>query len=140
MSGQCTHAALVGAIVIFASAVIAQTAGSGFDLSWHTIDGGGGTSVGGTFELSGTIGQPDAGAMSGGSFDLTGGFWPGLDAGVPTCALADVTCDGAVNVDDLLVVLNNWGECGDCSDCAADITGDCTVNVDDLLIVLNNWG
>ena len=32
-------------------------------------------STGGDFELSGTIGQPDAGMISGGSFALTGGFW-----------------------------------------------------------------
>jgi len=52
-----------------------------YDLSWNTVDGGGGTfSTGGTFSLGGTIGQPDAGpipsGMSGGSFDLLGGFWP----------------------------------------------------------------
>lgn len=45
------------------------------DLSWHTIDGGGGTSSGGPYELTGTIGQPDAGTMSGGSYILNGGFW-----------------------------------------------------------------
>ena len=42
---------------------------------WHTIDGGGGTSTGGVYSVTGTIGQPDAGAMSGGSYTLTGGFW-----------------------------------------------------------------
>ena len=49
--------------------------GGGFDLTWSTIDGGGGTSTGGVFSVSGTIGQPDAGVMSSGSFQLTGGFW-----------------------------------------------------------------
>jgi len=32
-------------------------------------------STGGDFELSGTIGQPDAGVQAGGEFDLSGGFW-----------------------------------------------------------------
>ena len=48
------------------------------DLSWHTIDGGGEMfSTGGDFELSGTIGQPDASTvvLAGGDFKLTGGFW-----------------------------------------------------------------
>ena len=46
------------------------------ELSRLAIDGGGVMhSTGGEFELSGTIGQPDAGAMSGGEFELTGGFW-----------------------------------------------------------------
>ena len=47
-----------------------------YSLDWSTIDGGGGTSTGGVFTVSGTIGQPDAGGpMTGGNFSLTGGFW-----------------------------------------------------------------
>jgi hypothetical protein len=52
---------------------------SGYDLSWYTIDGGGATfSVGGSYSLGGTIGQPDAGSMGGGSYQLVGGFWGGV--------------------------------------------------------------
>jgi hypothetical protein len=49
-----------------------------YAIDWYTIDGGGGTSSGGNYTLSGTIGQPDAGTLSGGSYTLEGGFWPGL--------------------------------------------------------------
>ncbi len=49
----------------------------GYDLSWSTVDGGGGSSSGGAYSLSGAIGQPDAGALSGGSYNLVGGFWGG---------------------------------------------------------------
>jgi hypothetical protein len=52
-------------------------------IDWSTIDGGGGTSTGGVFTISGTIGQPDAGKMSGGNFTLAGGFW-GVIAAVQT--------------------------------------------------------
>ena len=52
-----------------------------YSLDWSTIDGGGGTSTGGIYSVSGTIGQPDAGAMSGGNFTLQGGFW-GIVAGI----------------------------------------------------------
>ena len=49
-----------------------------FEISRSTIDGGGMMfSAGGDFELSGTIGQPDAGVMEGDGFTLTGGFWFG---------------------------------------------------------------
>ena len=51
--------------------------GSGYDLSWSTIDGGGGSSSGGSYSLVGSIGQPDAGTLSGGSYQLSGGFWGG---------------------------------------------------------------
>ncbi len=41
-----------------------------------TIDAGGAmNSSGGTFVLSGTIGQPDTGVSSGGPYALSGGFW-----------------------------------------------------------------
>lgn len=47
-----------------------------YAIDWFTIDGGGGTSTGGVYSVSGTIGQPDAGpAMTGGNYTLTGGFW-----------------------------------------------------------------
>ena len=46
-----------------------------YSIDWFTIDGGGGTSAGGSYSVSGTIGQPDAGPMSGGNYSLTGGFW-----------------------------------------------------------------
>ena len=47
-----------------------------FSIDWQTIDGGGGTSTGGVYSVSGTIGQSDAGAtMTGGQYSLDGGFW-----------------------------------------------------------------
>lgn len=50
-------------------------------------------STGGDFELSGTIGQPDAGMMEGGGFTLSGGFWFELQ---PT----DCNDDGLVSLFD----------------------------------------
>jgi hypothetical protein len=47
-----------------------------YSVDWYKIAGGGGTSTGGTYQVSGTIGQLDAsGAMSGGNYSVTGGFW-----------------------------------------------------------------
>jgi hypothetical protein len=65
--------------------LIAATTGIGQDytIDWFTIDGGGGTSTGGVYSVSGTIGQPDAGTMSGGNYTLNGGFW-GIIAAVQT--------------------------------------------------------
>jgi hypothetical protein len=54
----------------------AQAAGS-YEIPWYTIDGGGGTSSGGPYTLTGTIGQPDAAYSSGGQYELLGGFLPG---------------------------------------------------------------
>jgi hypothetical protein len=47
-----------------------------YSIDWYKVAGGGGTSTGGTYQVSGTIGQHDAGGpMTGGNYSLTGGFW-----------------------------------------------------------------
>jgi hypothetical protein len=47
-----------------------------YSIDWYKVAGGGGTSTGGVYSVSGTIGQHDAGGpMTGGNFSLTGGFW-----------------------------------------------------------------
>ena len=47
-----------------------------YSIDWYKVSGGGGTSTGGTYSVSGTIGQHDAGGpLTGGNYSLTGGFW-----------------------------------------------------------------
>jgi hypothetical protein len=113
-----------------------------YDLSWYTIDGGGGTSTGGGFTLSGTIGQPDAGSMINEQFELVGGFWSGATApSEPKCPIVgDLNCDGVVDGADLLILLGAWGACADPADCPADLNDDGAVDGGDLLILLGNWG
>ncbi len=56
--------------------LLVLTAQAQYAIDWHTMDGGGGTSTGGIYEITGTIGQPDAGAtIQGGDIALQGGFW-----------------------------------------------------------------
>ena len=65
------------ALLLFALKLCAQP----YSIGWYKISGGGGTSTGGVYSVSGTIGQPDAGgAMSGpmigtNNYSVTGGFW-----------------------------------------------------------------
>ena len=79
-----TILAVLGAALVFAASSSAQN----YSIDWFTIDGGGGTSSGGPYTLTGTIGQPDAGELSGGSYSLIGGFWgaiiPVQQVGSPT--------------------------------------------------------
>ena len=66
------------ALSLIATATIAS--GQSYAIDWFTIDGGGGTSTGGVYSVSGTIGQPDAsGALTNGPYAVTGGFWPGVN-------------------------------------------------------------
>jgi HsdM N-terminal domain/N-6 DNA Methylase len=55
-------------------------------------NGGGGTSTGGVYSVSGTIGQPDAGApMTGAQYSLTGGFWSFYAVQTPGALLLTIT-------------------------------------------------
>ena len=145
-SHRTVPAVLALAVAIIATPVSAQLAGV-TEINWFTIDGGGGTSTGLAFELSGTIGQPDAGVpMTGPGFELVGGFWPG-GTRIGDCP-GDIVPSGTVNIDDLLAVISAWGACPlPCPPrCAADIVppgagpGVCAVNIDDLLAVISAWG
>lgn len=92
--------------------------------------------------LSFTIKQDGTLAQNGDTFSTQGSrpwditVWPGV---VSVCT-ADITGDGLVNVNDLLVVIGAWGNCPARGTCDGDITGDNAVNVDDLLMVLGAWG
>jgi len=62
------------ALAVVFSAVTARS--QSYSIDWYTIDGGGGTSTGGVYSVSGTIGQPDVGpTMTNGQYAVTGGFW-----------------------------------------------------------------
>lgn len=72
-------------------------------IDWFTTDGGGGTSSGGAYFISGTIGQPDAGpVLSGGNYTLTGGFWSVVEAvqtpGAPLLVITRDFVSGAITV------------------------------------------
>jgi hypothetical protein len=112
-----------------------------FAVPWFTIDGGGVQgSTGGTFSLSGTVGQPDSGQeLAGGSFTLIGGFWPGLTIPCP----GELTGDGKVDQSDLGVLLAAYGTCpGDPSYNAAAgaLAGDPCVTQADLGVLLAAYG
>mgnify|MGYP001079096549 CR=1 FL=1 len=67
---------LVTGLSLVASTVLAQS-GSGYELSWWTVDGGGREMSGGEYTLAGTVGQPDANTLTAGRYTLAGGFWGG---------------------------------------------------------------
>jgi len=126
-------------MMLFPSAIRANQ----FEIPWRTIDGGGATSAGGAFVLSGTVGQPDAGAaMSGGSFALTGGFWV---VALPQPALpGDLNCDAAVNAADIpafvLALLDPEdyeATYPECDIALADLNGDAAINGDDVQLLIN---
>ncbi len=67
---------LLALCLLLAVPVLAQVSAS-FDLSWHVIAGGGGSSSGAGHTLTGSVGQPWAGSMVGGGQRLCSGFWCG---------------------------------------------------------------
>ena len=95
------------ALPVLAAAALTVPALADQTINWWTIDAGGGTSTGGTFSLSGTIGQFDASAsMAGGSFKLVGGFWGGFVS--PSCGPADMGRQGGFAGPDGLLDNNDF--------------------------------
>ena len=88
---------LVASLVFLAATLTARA--QTYSIDWFTIDGGGGTSTGGVYSGSGTIGQPDAGKMSGGNYSVDGGFWGIIAAvqtpGAPTLTIVPATLGNA---------------------------------------------
>ena len=72
------HYAVIALLVLTFNFNPAISQAQSYSIDWYKIAGGGGTSTGGVYTVSGTIGQHDASAnnaMTGGNFSLTGGFW-----------------------------------------------------------------
>ena len=100
-----------------------------FEIIRSTVDGGGVMrSTGGRYELSGSVGQPDAGSMTGAGIELSGGFWFPL-------APSDSNEDGLVNLEDyeaLLACLAGPGETLELGCEAFDLNGDGNVDMGDV--------
>src|ERR1035441_5035016 len=68
-------ATLALASLILHSSFCLRVLGQQYTVDWYKVSGGGGTSTGGVFSVSGTIGQPDASSvLTGGNYSVTGGF------------------------------------------------------------------
>ncbi len=84
-------------IVITGAALsFAALAGGQSTIHWSKIAGGGGTSTGGVYSVSGTLGQADAGGpLTNGQYSVTGGFWAlpiaVQSAEAPTLVIAPAT-------------------------------------------------
>jgi len=131
-----TRLITLAAIVVMATGPIAL---SQYTIDWHSLDGGGASapnaSAGGSFEVAGTIGQPDASSfaapMSGGSFAVVGGFW--AVAAAPTCSLpGDLNTDAVRNGADVQDFVNCLAGVNGANCTCADMSGNGTVGVEDV--------
>jgi hypothetical protein len=144
---QRAAATIAAGMLMLSTVVCAELAGQGTpDMSWFTIDNGGGPmvaeTIGVTVQFYSTIGQPDAhapGAMHADGFVFAPGFWHDLQLAPHSCT-GDVAPpphgDGFVDVDDLILVVLTWGQVNG----AGDADGNGIVDVDDLITVILHWG
>jgi hypothetical protein len=113
--------------------------GPGFDLDWHTIDGGGATYLtGGTFELGATAGQPDAGVMTGGTFVLGGGFWHGVGGGSCYANCDNSTGNPLLTANDFQCFVNAYASNSPYANCDGS-AGSPTLTANDFLCFLNAY-
>jgi hypothetical protein len=90
--------------LIFSLLVPTISFAQSYSIDWYKVAGGGGTSTGGTYQVSGTIGQSDAsGAMSGGNYSVTGGYWSLIQVvqtpGAPTLIITHIGSQAIVSWD-----------------------------------------
>lgn len=61
-----------------------QVSAQSYSIGWYQVAGGGGTSAGASYQVTGTVGQPVAGgASTAGIYSLTGGHWSQSSTPVP---------------------------------------------------------
>lgn len=89
------------ALALGLALMVGNVSAQSYSINWYKIAGGGGTSTGGVYSVTGTIGQHDAGgAITGGNFSLTGGFWSLISVvqspGAPTLKIFLTTTNTAV--------------------------------------------
>ncbi len=84
-SVPCRHTCLRCLVGLFLVGfpLIPRAAAQTYTLDWFTVAGGGGTSTGSVFTVSGTAGQYDAGRQANGTYSVEGGFW-GMIASIQT--------------------------------------------------------
>ena len=84
-----------GLSIILCFAFSLSAWGQSYTIDWYKVSGGGTTSTGGVYAVSGTIGQHDAGGpMTGGNYSLTGGFWALYAVQTPGAPLLYITQAG----------------------------------------------
>ncbi|MFA5240302.1 MAG: hypothetical protein WC476_11445 [Phycisphaerae bacterium] len=115
---------LMTGIVAAAPVSILAMSGGDYEINWSTIDGGGGTSAGGQYIVTGTIGQPEAGYSEGGSYEILGGFTPGW----PLCI---------VDLSHYVKFAEYWLGTG--SGLPADLYEDNIVDFFDLKLFVDEW-
>jgi hypothetical protein len=77
------------------------------------------------------------------SQDLNGNLIPDeCEVPVDPCHEADLNASNTIDIDDLVIVITNWGPCaGACPPyCLGDVNHECQVNIDDLVIIITEWG
>jgi hypothetical protein len=57
---------------------VSAAVGTTYAIDWNVIAGGGGQSVGASYAVHGTVGQPAVGPFYGSTYGIQAGFWYGF--------------------------------------------------------------
>jgi len=102
-----------------------MTGGSGFTRVYAVTAFGDNLIAGGDFGTAGSVSAENIAQ------------WDGC---FPIPCPYDLNDSGAVDVNDLLTMLGDWGPCSGCGECPSDVNKDGNIGVSDLLGLLAAWG
>ena len=122
--------AALGTVTVFLATVTVSA--QNLEISWSTMDCGGGSAEAATLKIWDTVGQVDAEILQGGAFTFQGGFWSAF-----TPAGCDVDLDGDCDAGDLSWIVTCHADGSGCT-CPGDpdLTRDGLVDGRDSQVIL----
>ena len=96
--------------LLLSAMLVAGARAQSYSIDWFTIAGGGGSSTGSVYSVSGTIGQPAASGapMTGGNYSLTGGFWSLYAVQTEGAPLLTISCTNSAVMVSWSSTTSNW--------------------------------
>ena len=120
------------------SSCICTAASAQLQLSWWTVDAGGGISSGGGLIVQGTVGQSDAGTLSSPGLSAACGYWSG-GGPAPCYANGDLsTSPPILNANDFQCFLNQFAQLTSYANCDQS-TAPPILNTNDFQCFLNKF-
>jgi hypothetical protein len=139
MKTKAVFSILAAIMLVFSASVF----GTGEEINWQVLSGGGTDGSSTSFMLRGTVGQTATGSGGSDNFGLRHGFWQEFEGGgfICDCVPGEANETPPVNILDIVYLINFKYKSGPSpvpyALCNGDPNTDCTVNILDIVYLIN---